>query len=201
MSNQVTALHVFVTYNQTESRKEMIARIERGCNVGSAYASTLYSKAKKTATANGGMGTTIDTKPKVTATTSRKPKGKITSITRPVLKEIRKDLTADLEKFFAERGLSVDLGSMSFDADHFTAKMTVNAGSKSDAKRKEFVKKAYLYGLTADDFGKTFMSNGEEFRISGIKPRAKKYPITADRVRDGASYKFAASSVKSKLGK
>jgi hypothetical protein len=188
MSNQATALSLVIRGREADNtRKQMINSIARTCGVSNAYASTLYNNARKTADA--------------TATTSRKPKSKITSITRPGLKEIRKDLTADLEKFFAERGLSVDLGSFSFDEDHFTTKMTVNAGSKSDAKQKAFVKNAFMYGLKADDYGKTFMSNGEEFRISGIKSRAKKYPITADRVRDGQSYKFPASLVKSKLGK
>lgn len=69
----------------------------------------------------------------------------------------------------------------------------------ADADREEFARYASMFGLEADDFGKTFTSNGREFRVSGVAPRSPKRPILAVEVATGKTYKFADAAVKMAL--
>ena len=71
--------------------------------------------------------------------------------------------------------------------------------SLPDSGRRAFERDAYQFGLTADQFGATFVSNGQEFRVTGINTRAPKYPIKATCLLSGKPYKFPASVV-SKIG-
>ena len=65
----------------------------------------------------------------------------------------------------------------------------------------EFQVLAKFYGFEETDFGKEFLSNGTKYRISGLKSRRKKFPISATRVSDGATFKFATETVLRALGK
>lgn len=71
-------------------------------------------------------------------------------------------------------------------------------GELLSPRARDFRSQAFLYGLQAEDLGRTFTSNGKTFTITGLNRKAKKYPIIADDV-DGNSYKFPASRVKSGL--
>ena len=54
---------------------------------------------------------------------------------------------------------------------------------------------ATKHGFNLSDRGKTFHSNTRTFKLLGLKPRNTKYPVIAENVRNGRSYKFRASSV------
>jgi hypothetical protein len=55
------------------------------------------------------------------------------------------------------------------------------------------------FGLPVDAFGKTFKAGRMEYRITGIAPNRRQYPVTALRVRDGREFKFTADMVKTAL--
>ena len=67
--------------------------------------------------------------------------------------------------------------------------------SLPDSGRRAFERDAILFGLRPEHFGATFVSNGREFRVTGLNARAPKYPIKATCVLDGKPYKFPASVV------
>jgi len=69
-------------------------------------------------------------------------------------------------------------------------------GNVMDSRAKDFLKYADLYGLSKSDFLAEFRSNGTLFRITGFKPRAVKYPVLAENVATGKTYKFPAEKVK-----
>lgn len=52
-------------------------------------------------------------------------------------------------------------------------------------------------GLKSDHLGQTFSTHGETYKVTGLNSRATKMPIQADRVSDGARFKFPVSMVKS----
>jgi hypothetical protein len=62
----------------------------------------------------------------------------------------------------------------------------------------DFKALAKLYGLSADDLGKQFVSRGERYEIVGLKPKSHKFPILGQN-RNGKVYKFPAESVKQGL--
>ena len=51
------------------------------------------------------------------------------------------------------------------------------------------------FGLEPSDYGHTFRSKDELFRIAAINPNRPKYPISAERVSDGRGFKFPADNV------
>lgn len=68
-------------------------------------------------------------------------------------------------------------------------------GEAVDPKETEFRKYARRFGLEPDDYGKSFKTYNGLFRVSGIKPRGKKYNVLAENVANGRTYKFPANQV------
>jgi len=119
----------------------------------------------------------------------------ITKFTPSKLKILRIELEGALATVLEKHGLSAKLGNMKYGDTHFHCKLEVNCGSSDDAERDEFTRQAFAYGLTGDDYGKSFTQGGESFRIVAFKPRSPKYPILAEKM-DGKRYKFPESVLK-----
>ncbi len=68
-------------------------------------------------------------------------------------------------------------------------------GIAESREAADFKALAKFHGLSADDFGKQFVSRGERFTIVGLKPKSHKFPILGQN-RSGTIYKFPAESVK-----
>jgi hypothetical protein len=100
-----------------------------------------------------------------------------------------------------ELGVTFSRGNGSYDEQSFSLKVTATLnnvdGSAQSKEALDFVANAPMYGLSPDDLGKTFISNGKTMTITGMKPRNRKYPIIASS--GGRSYKLPASSVKFNL--
>lgn len=70
---------------------------------------------------------------------------------------------------------------------------------KAAKAERDFKRWAASYGLKPEWFGETFTSRGTGFRIVGINTRAPKYPVQAERVRDGKGFKFTADGVRTAM--
>ena len=68
-------------------------------------------------------------------------------------------------------------------------------GTAIDPKETEFRKYARRFGLEPDDYGKLFKTYNGVYRISGIKPRGKKYNVLGEHVDSGRTFKFPAGAV------
>ncbi|MAG24504.1 hypothetical protein CMI47_02895 [Candidatus Pacearchaeota archaeon] len=68
-------------------------------------------------------------------------------------------------------------------------------GAAIDPGESEFRRLASRYGLEASHYGRTFSTFRGTYRISGIKPKARKYPILATCTETGRTYKFLAAQV------
>ena len=68
-------------------------------------------------------------------------------------------------------------------------------GSTLDPDQILFEALAEAYGLSPDDYHREFTTGHERFRLTGIDPRRPKYPVSAQRVKDGKGYKFTAENV------
>jgi len=117
---------------------------------------------------------------------------KITKITKTTLVTLRAELNDALATVLEKHGLSATLGNMRYGDTHFHCKLEVSCGSSDETDRNEFARHAFAYGLTGDDYGKSFTHDGKSFRIVGFKPRSPKFPIIAENM-DGKRFKFQAS--------
>lgn len=52
------------------------------------------------------------------------------------------------------------------------------------------------YGFDSEHLGQIFHLGKNAYRITGLKTANRKYPILADNVANGKSYKFEAATVK-----
>lgn len=207
MSNQADALSYYSRGMEAgNTRKEVINTIERMCGVSSGYASTLYNNARKTfnalhrPTAPGSSPT--NPTPTIKKPKAKKSSGKTESFTHSNLDGIQSDIDAALAEVAKKYGIQLDTGSIRFSDNQFTTKITAKTGDGSNAARDTWNLYCFRGGLKATDFGKTFTStSGNEFKIVGWNPKGKKYNVIAERVRDGGSYKFPASQVRTALNK
>lgn len=77
----------------------------------------------------------------------------------------------------------------------FRVSIPLPDGTVLDPERLRFEALAEAFGLSADDYGRQFTTGRETFRITGLDPRRPKYPISAQRIPDGQSFKFTADQV------
>ncbi len=67
---------------------------------------------------------------------------------------------------------------------------------EESGERAEFAMHAPLFGLTPDDFGRSFLTRRGRFTLVGLAPRNRKYPVIA-RAPGGDLYKFPAAELES----
>jgi hypothetical protein len=130
---------------------------------------------------------------------------KITSFNKQNLRALFAEVEKALAPLAEKHGLKLERKHCSFRDDELpvafkfiTVKIDAN-GNAMDTRAKDFIKYASLYGLSEKDFLAEFTSNGDRFRITGFKPKARKYPVLAENVRTGKTYKFPVERVKAAL--
>jgi hypothetical protein len=122
------------------------------------------------------------------------------SFDRKALQALRPKIEKALQELAEAEGISIDLGSARFSSDNATFKLvlsTVNTDGTVNTKEGEDFKfyAPNRYGLKAEALDATFTRQGEQWTITGCKPRSTKYPILAKN-RNGKTYKFAPEDVK-----
>lgn len=189
-SNKEKALDVYNALKATRNRKDIIKEIVRIVGVSEAYASTLYATAKKS---NRKATTRADfTANAGTSSTSRK--SSVTKFDRKNLRNIRADLENAVKDVAEKYGIALDFGGGRFSDYRYSLKLTCLIGSdgSTDHAKINWNRHCRMFGLTPEDFGRTFTDRGTKFTICGIKPKGKTYPIIARNDR-GTEYKFPLS--------
>ncbi len=98
-------------------------------------------------------------------------------------------------------GLVVEGGELSdIDLRHgfdisFRVGIPMADGTIYSAEKAMFEVLAPHFGLEPSDYGRSFKTRDEMFRIVEINPNRPKYPISAERVSDGRNFKFPAENV------
>lgn len=119
-------------------------------------------------------------------------------ITKAQLQSVQRALDAALPAIGKRLGLSLSTGRGTYGAEG-TLKIVVNQlDSDGNAIKPEpelWNTMAPSYHLRPGDLNAMFTVNGSVYRIDGLKPSRRKYPINATRVSDGKQYKFGVVSV------
>ena len=109
---------------------------------------------------------------------------------------------SEIEKSF---NIKISFGSAKYDCNggaKYTVEVSPVVNGRTISKEAiEFQTYCQLYGLEKSDMGKTFFNNGETFKITGLSSRSRKFPIFAERIKDGKEFKFTPESVKIGLGR
>ena len=70
-----------------------------------------------------------------------------------------------------------------------------DTGTIETDEMKEFKFLSKLYGLKPDDLGREFEYKGRQYKITGLKARRKKFPISVVETETNRMWKFPASIV------
>ena len=127
----------------------------------------------------------------------------MSNFTRGYVTKLSNDALEALKKVAEEYGLEVVEKNGRYSNTSFTAKFEFSKpGMSKDVT--DFLELAEVYGLEKTDLNKTFTlmtEPGVTYTISGLSPRAKKYPVLAKSSKTGSTYKFPVSTVKMALGR
>ena len=106
------------------------------------------------------------------------------------LRDIRISLQAKLNELSKEYGVEFKAGNITYSSDTFTCKIeSIIVPDGMSKPQAEFNKCCSRFGLTESDYGKSFTSNGETFRLVGLKPRSPKYSVVGE-CQNGTRYKY-----------
>jgi hypothetical protein len=112
---------------------------------------------------------------------------------RSKAKQVSGAIMEALATIESDLGVTFSRGNGKFDNNEFSMKVTATSnavdGSSRDKDAVAFETHAMSFGLKPSDLGHTFTHGGEEFTVSGLKPRSSKYPILAKN-RMGKTFKF-----------
>jgi hypothetical protein len=128
---------------------------------------------------------------------------KFDSMQRKDVGRLQKELRPVIEKWAESVGLSSKVGRASYDPSGGNCSVKVEFalidqdGNAQTQERVDFGQMASIYGLKPEHLDKTFKSfDGKEYKIVGLRRRARKRPILAERQPDGKCFVFGAEQVK-----
>jgi len=124
---------------------------------------------------------------------------KVKEIDKILLQKVRDEISHCLEPLGEKHGIELKLGSCNYSFDNFTMKLEGSlVGDDGVVLTKEavdFKKYAHWHGLVPEDLGKSFVHTNVVYTITGLKTRAKKYPIIIEDNK-GRRRAIAAGSAK-----
>lgn len=123
------------------------------------------------------------------------------NLTPELCDRLRRDLLKACLNVAETHGLTVEGGELN-DVDlrngfgiGFRVGIPMQDGALYSPDKAMFEVLAGHFGLEPSDYGRTFTTRGETFRIKAINPNRPKYPISVERVADGRGFKFPADDV------
>lgn len=123
------------------------------------------------------------------------------NLTPGLCERLRREMLEACQAVAERHGLAAEGGDLSdvnllhgFDI-HFRVGIPLADGALFEPEKAMFEVMADLYGLQPSDFGRTFTTGRETFRISAIHPNRPKYPISVERIPDKRGFKFTAEDV------
>lgn len=121
-------------------------------------------------------------------------------VTRENLKVMDEQILAAAQKICKEFGVTVKLGRGHYSPDGAKGdiKLELSLAGEDGAdisEARDWARSATIFGLTAEDFGGEFTSNGYTFKMVALVPSRPQYPVVAVRVQDGKRFKFQKSVI------
>ena len=123
------------------------------------------------------------------------------NLTPEICQRLSRDLLAACRQVAETHGLAVEGRDLSdVDLRHgfnigFRVGIPMADGALFSHEKTLFEALAPNFGLDPSDYGRTFRTGGEAFRLTAINPNRPKYPISAERIADGRGFKFTAENV------
>lgn len=115
---------------------------------------------------------------------------------RATLRMLRPDIEEALKGVGEKHGITFTFNNIRFSDDMFSTRLEARVGENSDDHAKaDWDKNCWRFGLKPEDFGKTFSYAGTSYKIVGIKPRSRKFPVIAENLA-GKKYKMPVEAIR-----
>jgi hypothetical protein len=117
---------------------------------------------------------------------------------------IHEEAVKILQQRLAECGITVEAAGGKYDDHEYTMKLKLSTTNESGQSQAavDFTRYARRYGLDADQLGSVFTHKGMKYRITGLKPSRRVYPIETKCIRGmdtGKTWFFPEDTVKQAL--
>jgi hypothetical protein len=127
----------------------------------------------------------------------------ITNFDKVSCRILSRDIEAALGAVASRHGIIVKPGRGTYTGGHFTLKIECSTvgqdGVVNSKEAEDFKTYATLHDLQPEDLGKTVTFSFEKYTITGMRPKATRFPILAKRVRDGKVYCLPVDGVRRSL--
>lgn len=126
----------------------------------------------------------------------------LTNITAESLKSLRNEINAALLEVAQRHGIKINAGNAKFTASNAVFKLDIavqegnGSGTFETAERTCFKANAHYYGLKPTDLDQVIELRFVKYKITGLLPKSRRFPIAVTRVSDGAKFKLPAEDVK-----
>jgi hypothetical protein len=133
---------------------------------------------------------------------------KINKLNNENLDVIRNVVSRKLAEAGEELGVALEIGGVSYNSMEATTRLSIKAvgvdvkdgeSIQEASARSEFVFYSAGFGLKEEHFGKPVTVDGRTFRIVGIKPKSRKYPVLGEDTCTKKVYKLSATAVRNEL--
>ena len=122
----------------------------------------------------------------------------ITKFDKSALKLLRPEINESLAELGERFGITLKIGNIRYDDDTFTSKIEASVVG-ADLKANDWSKHFWRFGMEEDWLGRTFERRGYDYKIVGLKPRARKNQILIEL--EGRTYRMDAALIRLKMGK
>jgi len=122
-------------------------------------------------------------------------------LTRDLVKQLHTEVDNAIQTIASRHGLISSSGGFSYNEREGGLKVKFQSLAKNEngivetPEERDFRLYANSYGLKPTDIKRVFISNGEKFKITGLKMSRSKYPVSAEREKDKKMFKFSSSIV------
>ena len=125
---------------------------------------------------------------------------KITQFDVLTCKQFKNEFEKSLEELGTKFGVNVVIKRGKYSSDNYTlsveASVIAENGEVLDTAAEAFKRNATFFELKPEDLYKIFKCDGSQYKIVGMKPGNRKYPILAKSIDNNKTYKFSADTIK-----
>lgn len=121
-------------------------------------------------------------------------------ITEAKIKKIQAKLNKAIAEISKEENVSIVFGGIRYNSAEYSTTMKVKTLEKSEKVTNLNTSVCKRYGFTQNILGMTFEGKNGTMKIIDIKTRNRSYPIIAECLQNGKSYKYSAADIKQRLG-
>ena len=121
----------------------------------------------------------------------------ITKFDKSALKLLRPEINKSLAELSERFGITLKIGNIRYDDDTFTSKIEASLVG-ADLKANDWSKHFWRFGMEEGWLGETIEYCGQDYKIVGLKSRARKNQILIER--EGKTYRIDAALIRLKMG-